>query len=1206
MNKIGEHRDSAPKREEGFSFFPHREIDSLYEGREPHAVIKDDPFANQFPKERQIGWFLFLSTFAFYLASMSWTAFPGWPTRELLAHLEPGATRSALDPAWGMLVRLFARLPWMPVASWAGGFGALCGAASAALLGRLMVRVGYVIRNEPGRESLSRQAQARRLSGFVSGLYLAGSIPFWTASTRSLPGAFHILLLLAAMWAFSEYQHWGRLRSLFLTGLFCGFGVTEFPTFIFYLPVILFLVAREMFRWRALATWRAQLTAWSGMGLGLLAYPVHAIALYREGATAGSFTSPWETIAQVLQEQIGQILRIPFGLQPYLAIVSMVLLILSLVPWLVLFVLSHRSPWFYERWQVLLRLLLVFALMGPVFLPIWLFQMKPEVAMGMSYLLITPFLLMAACMGYLAGEFWVLGEPQSLLDTDFTRRVIRRTTSGFALLIPLAIVAGGIVNWRVVDGRHGNSMDSSVDEILERLEGRDILFSAGVLDDSIRLAVWERKLPVLVVSAPRTPSSLYLLELAKHFTEDYLRQPLLLGDFGAFLDNLLMSPEGPSRIGIIDMPEVFREFGYLAPDGFVYRLEPSADRVDVSALVESQRPFWARMERIAQHPILEVNLARPYQDQMRLLASKMANNLAVMQLERGDVEGGLDTLRTARRISPENLSVLMNLMEAGRDRGLPESAELEAEWTEFQDQPDWQRWALSIRYGYLWNAREWVKRSFVWALSGAPDVAEAARRKSSSLEQDMEATARLIDQAYLTWGTPFRNESYHRAQLMKDGRKTTSLLGLAQLALRRNDLEAADAYLAEAIAMGLPEEQTAFDRAMAAHLQGDTEKALAGLVELTRQTPGDMRVWMALLLLSDEQDPVNAEAMKVLKGRGGLGVSERLALAWVHISRRQLADAQAELDNAIHIDSRNTQAWEMMGMLAQDRGNRAMMEASQRALLLRDPEHFLQYLNQGVLHYQNDDLEQAELAFRKGIQRRRDSVLLNNLADVLIRRGGDLQEALALIDEAILRNPGQPRFLSTRGEIYLELDRFEDARKDLQEALEKLGREENLLLLLALSYEGLGDRTRALTLANALESQPEKMSDKQRQQVRELLARLAASVPPGSSEPPADLRQDLDRINEALRRTPGNGELLGERGETHFRMGRFEEARQDLREALKIEGRNSRWLLRLAQSCEKLGDRERALAVAKALALHPEQLDAAQKQAVKDLLLRLR
>ena len=71
-------------------------------------------------------------------------------------------------------------------------------------------------------------------------------------------------------------------------------------------------------------------------------------------------------------------------------------------------------------------------------------------------------------------------------------------------------------------------------------------------------------------------------------------------------------------------------------------------------------------------------------------------------------------------------------------------------------------------------------------------------------------------------------------------------------------------------------------------------------------------------------------------------------------------------------------------------------------------------------------------------------------------------------------------------------------------------------------------------------------------------------------------------------------------------MGRFEEARRDLQESLKLQGRNNNWLILLARAYEGSGDRTRALAVAKALAAQPDRLDDPQKKQVRELLLRLR
>jgi hypothetical protein len=78
------------------------------------------------------------------------------------------------------------------------------------------------------------------------------------------------------------------------------------------------------------------------------------------------------------------------------------------------------------------------------------------------------------------------------------------------------------------------------------------------------------------------------------------------------------------------------------------------------------------------------------------------------------------------------------------------------------------------------------------------------------------------------------------------------------------------------------------------------------------------------------------------------------------------------------------------------------------------------------------------------------------------------------------------------------------------------------------------------------------------------------------------------------------------RGEVLFALGRTADAPNRAGESLRGQGQNVKRLILLAEASEKLGDRARALAVAKSLAADPGQLDAGQKKRVKDLLLRLR
>ncbi len=1066
--------------ESAFGIFPPHQTDEDLQGHELPAGWKGDSLGNRFPNERHIGLLLFVFSLALYLASMCWAPFPGLPTQSMLAHLGGDTDPATLDPLWGLLVKGMARFSGLNLSVGMGLFSALCGAACVSILGMLMTRVAYVIRNEPGPSSFIREAQARRISGWVSGLYLACSIPFWMISTRSLPGSFHLLLLMLAAWRFSEYQREGRIRDLFFVGLLLGIGVTEFATAILFLPLALFLVLREIIHWQALGNWRVHVAGWFGLGMGLFLYPVHALFLFRRGLAWGLFTSKEQALVQILQDQFQIIAQIRF--HPGFPVI----LFLSLVPWMTLFTMSRRSPWFYEGWQIAVRLIFLGGLLGVLYNASY----SPWSLLGTSYLMVTPYLILAICVGYMAGEIWIVGEPQLLVDRRWFMRAARRTASALALLIPVVVLLAGVVNWVVVDGRHGAVVAASADEVLERLAGRNILISNGILDDTLRLAVQTRALSVRLISAPRTASPRYLKHLAQHFEEEALKGPLQQGDFGQFIENLMLSDTGPSQTAIIDLPDVFREYGYLVPDGFIYCMETSSNRLEVAALLESQIPFWERMAAMATHPAPEMNLVRPYQDLLCLMVSKVANNVGVKQADRGDEDGALEAFRLARKMYPKNLSVLMNLLEMSRRRELPEAAEVEADWERRQDKLDGTRWALTIRYGYVWRAREWVDRGFVWALSGVPISEEAARFLPPSAERGSWEQQQLLDQAYLVWGMPTPDEATQRGSLIRDERNTTALMELCRLALRREDPGIAEAYIAEARAMGLPEEKVLFDRAMLTHVRGDTPKAVDMLEDLSRETSGDPRVWMALVLLTDEQNPLNAQALKMLKDIPSPELGTRVSLASVYMSKKRWKEAQAELELGVQEDPKNTQLLEMLMTLAQESGNPKLLEFSLRTLIRRNPDHYMQYQNEGIEFYNKRQLADAEKAFRKGIQRRRDPTLLNNLATVIHEQDGDLSEALELINEALRRQSGNGVMLTTRGEILLKMNRFKEAQTDLKESLKKRGFDSKLAMLLAKSYAQEGDRFRALTVLKLLESYRNQLDSAQQQELDVLMKQI--------------------------------------------------------------------------------------------------------------------
>jgi tetratricopeptide (TPR) repeat protein len=90
--------------------------------------------------------------------------------------------------------------------------------------------------------------------------------------------------------------------------------------------------------------------------------------------------------------------------------------------------------------------------------------------------------------------------------------------------------------------------------------------------------------------------------------------------------------------------------------------------------------------------------------------------------------------------------------------------------------------------------------------------------------------------------------------------------------------------------------------------------------------------------------------------------------------------------------------------------------------------------------------------------RRKDPMILNNLATAIVRSGGDDNDrALQLANETLVILPDHPDALSTRGEIYVAMERWQDAIADLTESLKLRSQSAELHRLLEMAYTGLPD-----------------------------------------------------------------------------------------------------------------------------------------------------
>lgn len=1027
---------------------------------------------------------LLAGSMALYLGTLSRGAFPGLPAKSLAWHLRLDANPTLLDPLWGQLVRLFAALPGGSEALWAGVFSAICGALVIVLAAALAMRVRHQVHDTHDPDETSREAQGRLLAGLTTGLFILVSIPFWILSTRSLPGTFHLLMLLGAAGLFSEFQRTGRPGHLYLLGLLYGVGVSEFATFWIFAPLVAVLIVRAMLQ-RAEFSWPVLVRTGLCALPGLLLYVLNGRMLFADPAVRlRGFRSVFSVIWFIWRDQWHLIANMPQ------ATGFLMVLALTVVPWAILFVLRVKRPaWRFSAWQVILRLAVLAAALAAVFNA----PAAPWNFFGMYYLMATPYLILAACAGQVAGEFWIMGQVREHRNAGIGQPL--RSLMGFlALLLPLAILVAGYLNLPVADGRPGQAIEALAGQVLDDLDGRDVLLSDGVVDDNLRLLARRRGLDLKVITGPQTTSASYRQYLAEFFPVPR-QQSLLQVGFSAFLQDFLSSDDGLLRTAALDTTEPLREAGYLVPDRLLFRAEPAEDRIDLDRLLEDQRPFWEQMEAWAARPVDARNPAHPYQRYLLRLASKVANNLGFLQVERGQGPAALETFQQARRISAENISALLNLLTLAQADNLPEAAGYEAEWETYKERQMDSRvmWSLSALYGYVHNTGFLVRHGMMWAVSGKPRMAEAELRRAAGGQAVNPEVKAFLGRAYLHSGDVQRSAEFYREVLAEKPDDVQALVMLAEMSLGAEDYEEAERLFARAEAAGLPPERLRFERIVLAFLRGQTATALADLKELVKQDKTNLRAWALLAMLtSDGNDNDTYEnALKALKELQGTTPEVRLMLAELHSKRKDWAAARAELEEAVRMNPRQVRAWEMLVTVDFQERKRELAEDHVRVLLTLDPENFTGNLMLGSFQYARGQNSLAESSYRAALQVRRDPTALNDLAYLLMIKGpAAFPEARALIDEALAIRPGNPLLLSTRGELNLREGRLEAAEQDLQQVLAAMPDEAQAILLSAQLYAARGQKEAALELAERLADRQRELPAEQQSRLQDLLKQL--------------------------------------------------------------------------------------------------------------------
>ena len=1012
-----------------FQFFQPRFIDHFFEGRDPHDSLKFGSYARLFPQEIHLTVFFFAASLALFLSTLSTTPFPGLPVQTLLAVLPGDPIPPVLNPIWAQIIRFAdAHLPAaVPISLFASLFAAFFGALSVALLATLLMNVGYIIRNEPGPANFFFEAYARRLSAACGALFLAVCPPFWYAATRSLPHTFHVFLMLLAARIFTRYQHEGRKLDLALLALVWGVGLAESSAFLVMFPFFLCLSLREIYRWQALRSWTVQLAFWGCLLLGASLVVPEGLLLVRRGRLLDLYPSLGSALFAMLSAEGGELLALRNSLGVFVLAAYLV------IPWVSAFLLSRRSPWFFEDPQTFVHLLYAAAL----FCIALNLSFSPWKLMFTFPLVVLPYVVIAGTFGYVVGALFIHGDFNPLVRVPFRTKCMRFFAFGISLAMPLLLVGAGALDVPVLNARAASFIQDAADSVLDsKSPEQTVFFSTGLLDDAVRVRAHERRNPLVVVSLNRSGSPKYLRGIAMRFPQGELRDTLAGGDLEGFVRAL-----GNEHIGIIDYIDYFRQIGVVVPSTFSYALEGDFKAIDWSALARDQLPALDALAALKKRPLHPDNPLDAFRKAFLRLAAKNLNNLAMYLFEVDKPREAFDLLMKVHDIDPENISVLFNLASCAADFRLPRGFDPEEELLRQSATAHGALWNLSVAYGYVRDARSWVRKNHVWALSGDP-TPPLDPNKVVYIDPNEDALfVQWLEIAFNRYGTPLPKETDCRARLLRNERDGSALLDLAFLALRHKDSEIANAYLAEALDCGVDEDELALYRAVILYLDGDLQGALKIVRDAASYDAKAGEPWTFLLLLSEEMgekhDFERARKTIDLIRPGTVGL--HLAMARWHMNHEDWANAQKSIEAAAQLDPSVAFIWEMLGEVASKTGDTPLLRTAYRALQERNPDHYLKYLDEGLAAFRMGNLAKAEDLFRKGISFQRAPALLNNTAHIILLRGGDLETALNLVNEAIQRNPLEYAFLSTRASILAAMQRYDEAAADY-ERLRDLGK----------------------------------------------------------------------------------------------------------------------------------------------------------------------
>lgn len=311
----------------------------------------------------------------------------------------------------------------------------------------------------------------------------------------------------------------------------------------------------------------------------------------------------------------------------------------------------------------------------------------------------------------------------------------------------------------------------------------------------------------------------------------------------------------------------------------------------------------------------------------------------------------------------------------------------------------------------------------------------------------VERDARWADAAMQRWyGAEYR-EKPHFGIALHAGRRgekgaVSELLGVLE--------DPAHAGIVRATAIELLAQYPGEIPATSVRRQLADRDALVRYHALREQTalPLERRVSLLAPMLADPTRAVRHEAARQL-----LPVRESLT----EESRLRLDAELKDLERALRHDLSRGESWLNLSLLQAARGDQTAAEQSLRRAISIEPQFIPAYVNLSDLLRSSGRESEAEVALREGLKRNSAAAALREALGLSLVRQGRKREALVEFSAAHRAAPAEPRFRYVYALSLDDAGRRSDARRLLEDGLQRRFDRDSLLTLAAWARQE-GDR----------------------------------------------------------------------------------------------------------------------------------------------------